>query len=81
MGLFITTLVAGIDHVYHAPADRIALKRPIFTTGSVDIGDPKLPRFPFSVVASAVLKSQYIVAYGIREAVSFTVLSPVLHTK
>lgn len=80
LGLFITTLVAGIDHVYHAPPESIALNRPMLTTASVDTGDAKLPRFHFSFSPS-ILKSLYVVAVGNLEAVNRTALSQLRHTK
>lgn len=42
IGLFTITLVAGILHVYPAPAERVALKRPMLTTGSVSLAEEQL---------------------------------------
>jgi hypothetical protein len=66
IGLFTTTLVAGILHVYPAPAERIALKRPMLTTGSVATYVQTSPPIPFSAVKLQV-KSAFVVAYGIRD--------------
>lgn len=65
VGLFITTLVEGIDHVYPEPPERMALKRPIFTTGSVEAGftlDEELKLFSLVQVDE---KSDHVVALGI----------------
>lgn len=53
VGELIMVEVVGIDQVYPAPADRIALKRPILTTWSVEDKNPNpiTPVFvPFSFV-------------------------------
>lgn len=80
IGLFIIILVAGMLHVYPAPAERIALKRPMLTTGSFDTGDTKFHRFHFSLSAS-LLKSLYIVAFGNLAEVNLTVLSQLRQTR
>jgi hypothetical protein len=81
IGRFTITLVAGILHVYHAPPDSIALKRPILTTGSQFVGDTfKLRILPFSAELRGV-KSSYNTAVGILERNIFTVLQAVAHPR
>lgn len=79
IGVLIIILVAGIDHVNHAHADNVALKRPMFSTKSVPAGAVENAAY-FSFVL-VPLNSEYNLQWDILENHNCMFADDVLYVK